>query len=249
MRTRLAPTPSGYLHVGNAVNFLVVHMLAGRNGADVLLRIDDLDTPRVRPEFLEDIFRVLEWLGIHWQVGPGSLTEVPDWSQQRRMTDYSRALDTLVDHPSDFYVCSCSRTKLRSHECECASASLELVSGVTCVRMRTPTGDAPVIWRREGLPSYHLASVVDDDLFDVDLVVRGEDLRPASDLQRRLAEFLPGNTFPRASLVHHPLLTDGDGMKLSKSAGAGARPLHLTAELRHDIERQAVSLVADCDTG
>jgi hypothetical protein len=87
--TRLAPTPSGYLHAGNAINFLITARLAQESGSRVLLRIDDLDQERVRPEYVEDVFRSLEWLGIHWDDGPSGPEELySTWSQQLRTARY-----------------------------------------------------------------------------------------------------------------------------------------------------------------
>ena len=69
---RLAPTPSGFLHLGNALNFLLIWQCARQNGGKILLRIDDLDSERKRPAYLEDIFESLHWLGIDWDEGPRS---------------------------------------------------------------------------------------------------------------------------------------------------------------------------------
>ena len=69
-RTRIAPTPSGYLHEGNLVNALLTVRLADEMGAEVALRIDDMDAFRLRREYVEDIFRCLDWLGLSWQTGP-----------------------------------------------------------------------------------------------------------------------------------------------------------------------------------
>jgi glutamyl-tRNA synthetase len=63
-RTRLAPTPSGYLHEGNALNFLLIHHLKEKLQAKIVLRIDDLDQDRVRDHYIEDIFETLKWMGI-----------------------------------------------------------------------------------------------------------------------------------------------------------------------------------------
>ena len=68
--TRIAPTPSGFLHVGNAVNMVLTHWLARAHGGRLLLRIDDFDTGRARPAYLEDVFRTLDWLGIDIDDGP-----------------------------------------------------------------------------------------------------------------------------------------------------------------------------------
>ena len=70
-RLRYAPTPSGFLHIGNALNFRLNWLVARQNGGKILLRIDDLDAERKRPEYIADIFESLEWLGLDWDEGPG----------------------------------------------------------------------------------------------------------------------------------------------------------------------------------
>ena len=88
-RTRIAPTPSGYLHPGNAWSFLLTWLLARRDGGSIHLRIDDMDTARFRPEYIEDIFASLEWLGLDWDTGPRSLTEIQSThSQHLRLERY-----------------------------------------------------------------------------------------------------------------------------------------------------------------
>ncbi len=70
VRTRLAPTPSGALHVGNAFSFLLAWLWARSRGGEVVLRVEDVDSARARPEWIEAVFRDLEWLGLDWDHGP-----------------------------------------------------------------------------------------------------------------------------------------------------------------------------------
>ncbi|MFM8515086.1 MAG: glutamate--tRNA ligase family protein [Actinomycetota bacterium] len=247
MLARLAPTPSGYLHQGNAVNFALVSDLARARGCDIALRIDDVDAPRARAEYLEDIFRVLEWLGIEWQVGPLSAEDMETWSQTRRMDHYLRARDELLAHTEYFYVCECSRSTRHASGCACDQRRLSLEADRTALRMRWRAGLDPVVWRRDGLPAFHLTSIVDDELLGVSLVVRGEDLREASDFQRDLSRFLPGDYFAGVHVVHHPLMRDRDGRKMSKSAGAGATPMMLTADMRENIRDVAARMRVELD--
>lgn len=235
MRTRLAPTPSGYLHVGNLVNFALTEHWAREHSAEIALRIDDIDAPRTRREYLEDIFRVIDWLGIDHQVGPATADDLRTWSQKSRLDLYRAALETIQGQPGVSYACECTRASLASSPCRCASRDQEFSLGRTALRMRSDTGADPILWRRDGLPAYHLTSVVDDDLLGITLVVRGEDLRPSTAIQREVAALLPGNTFDQARVIHHPLIQDVRGVKMSKSSGAGARPLPLTDQLRADI--------------
>ena len=249
MRTRYAPTPSGYLHLGNAANFMAVHRLAQRYEADVLLRIDDVDTSRVRREYVDDIFDLLRWLGLPWNQGPNSAADMDAWSQVTRVANYRQALDCLVD-TGQVYACSCSRAQwstYRGDECpgSCRSREVEFKMGKTAWRLPYRGGPDPVLWRRDDVPAYHLTSVVDDDLWEVDLIVRGADLVEATTVQRHLSTLLPGSTFHAATVVHHGLVTDDDGRKLSKSAGARRSTLPRTQENRERIERLAEECLAE----
>lgn len=117
-RTRIAPTPSGYLHAGNAINFLVTSKLAQRSGSSIHLRIDDLDAERVRPEYVEDIFHTLDWLGIEWQSGPtGPDDHYLNWSQHYRAERYQLLADELRS-TGLVYGCVCTRSQLREHHTE-----------------------------------------------------------------------------------------------------------------------------------
>lgn len=231
--TRIAPTPSGYLHAGNAVNFLLTAWLARQRRGRLLLRIDDMDATRVRAAYLEDVFRVVEWLGIGIDAGPSDVAEFSrDYSMAGR-TDYYRAeLDRL-----DWYACDCSRRDLASgHVQDCELRHLELREGLTAARVRVPRpcrvpvpgagavdvaaemGDF-VVWRRDGLAAYQLASVVEDRDLGVNALVRGEDLVASTAAQLFLAPSLGAEQFAQAEFRHHGLLAGPDGGKLSKSAG------------------------------
>ena len=94
MKTRIAPTPSGFLHVGNAVSFLITYCLAKSENGKLLLRIDDLDRERYRKEYLEDIFYALDWLGIQYDEGPSSVADFDKyWSQHQRLSLYDDVLN------------------------------------------------------------------------------------------------------------------------------------------------------------
>ena len=110
LRTRIAPTPSGFLHEGNAINFSAVHQLAQANNGHVLLRIDDLDAERTRPEYIEDIFSTLDQLGIVWHEGPSGPDDFhKEWSQHVRVDAYQEVLGRLRDLDL-VYACDCSRS-------------------------------------------------------------------------------------------------------------------------------------------
>jgi|JI8StandDraft_1071087.scaffolds.fasta_scaffold33031_3 glutamyl-tRNA synthetase len=220
--TRLAPTPSGYLHEGNAVNFLLVSWLARQRDAEVVLRIDDMDAPRMRPEYVDDILDVLTWLQIGWDRGPRSREDFEArYSLARRTGHYREELDRAVARGLPVFACRCTRREAREAGVAgclgpCAAEDAPAAPGETALRMRFPGVD-PVLWRRDDLPSYHLASVIEDRDAAVTLVVRGDDLRQSTAVQRELAPYLAADAFANAEFVHHPLLVGADGAKLSKS--------------------------------
>lgn len=235
-RTRLAPTPSGYLHLGNILSFSLTAALARRTGASILLRIDDLDRERVENEFLEDIFATLDFLEIPWDEGPGNLAEYErEWSQVHRMKHYREALERLKAS-GKLFACDCSRSKILRESPDgaypgtCREKNIPLDTEGCNWRIRTDaSGDAGsaggvmtdfVVRKKDGYPAYQLTSVVDDLLLDVDLVVRGEDLRASTAAQQWLADQLGYAAFGRICFFHHPLLMNSGKEKLSKSAGA-----------------------------
>ncbi|MCP9234790.1 glutamate--tRNA ligase family protein [Lewinella sp. JB7] len=228
--TRIAPTPSGYLHLGNAANFAANALLARRWGLDLLLRIDDLDRARFRPEYLQDIFDVLEWLGIAPTVGPRDPADfAAHWSQERRMPLYVAALETLRSRArAHVFACPCSRTELADgvHAHDCLNANISLSEAGVAWRINTRGtplhASIPdfVVRKKNGRPSYQLACTVDDRHFGVTACARGEDLRDSTAAQAMVSDLLGyPKLAERIRFIHHPLLTVG-GEKLSKSQGA-----------------------------
>src|SRR6185312_6440352 len=95
-KTRIAPTPSGFLHLGNAYSFALTAALAGKYGARILLRIDDLDRERVQKQYVQDIFDTLNFLEIPWHEGPRNMDEYEkQYSQIHRLDLYRQTLDML----------------------------------------------------------------------------------------------------------------------------------------------------------
>jgi len=248
VRTRIAPTPSGFLHAGNVRNIRITADHARRLGLELGLRIDDVDASRFRPEYVDDIFRVLEVLGIEWHFGPRDLTDFSQSWSQRARTDYYRGhLDTESLRPH-LYACRCSRSRIRgpaSGGCPagCRHKNFPLIPLESALRLHIPAGTRvdvdgstvdlfsalgdPVMWRRDDLPSYHLVNVVDDHDLAVTHIIRGEDLRPSSALHVHLARLLGMHEVVPVTYIHHPLVTDVNGEKLSKSTLADPRPLTL----------------------
>lgn len=241
IRSRLAPTPSGYLHLGNAVNFLRTWLLVRRAGGTLKLRIDDLDSERCRPEYIEDIFRQLDWLGLDWDAGPGSPDDFArHYSQRLRLDRYREALELLREGGS-LFACTCSRKEILQHSPgglypgTCRRLNLRsssphairlLVEPATSLVLEGEVLDLAremgdfVVWRRDDRPAYQLASLVDDYDDRTNLIVRGEDLRVSTGAQLYLAARLGWREFARTSFIHHPLLPAPDGRKLSKSDDA-----------------------------
>lgn len=224
--TRLAPTPSGYLHLGNLANFLLTERLAKEAGAAVALRIDDCDGTRARPEFVEHIFETLRWLGIEWSQGPRDAPEFYErFSQVKRKEHYFQRLKD-IGHLT--YACECSRRDLETRPCPCRKKNLQLVRGTHTLRLQVQNpvlfaefGDI-VLWRKDDGPAYQWVSVVDDLDMKTTLIVRGEDLRSSSELQKHLALLLSKEGFRHVRFVHHPLLSNDAGQKLSKSQDAAS---------------------------
>jgi len=244
--TRIAPTPSGYLHLGNAYSFLVTKALAEQHGAKILLRIDDLDRERYRTEYVEDIFETLDFLEIKIDLGPRNLLEFEaEWSQIHRMGKYQDALSTLRQDLKVF-ACDCSRKKIQQLDSsgyylgQCIDRRLSLEKPEVSWRMDTMEADYVkfteypdlpkkalipqdsafyVVRKRDGLPAYHLTSVIDDLHFGVDLIVRGSDLYSSTLAQLDLARHLGETAFEKITFHHHPLIKGPKQEKLSKSDG------------------------------
>lgn len=241
--TRFAPSPNGHLHLGHALSAIVAHDLARAGGGRFLLRIEDIDGPRSRPELADEFRRDLAWLGLEWE-------EVP--AQSTRLASYAAAAETLKERGL-LYPCTCTRKEIE--ETGAAEGSDGLVYPGTC-KHRPPDPARPAAWRldsakalaatgplvwedalagrqavdlsglgdvvlvRKDLPaSYHLAVTLDDAADGVTLVTRGADLFAASHVHRTLQALL-GLPVPRWH--HHKLLLGPDGEKLAKRRGSPA---------------------------
>jgi glutamyl-Q tRNA(Asp) synthetase len=241
-RGRFAPSPSGTLHFGSLVAAVGSFLEARTRGGQWLVRIEDLDPPRVRPGAADAILRCLERLQLHWDgavLRQSERTEAYLDAQQRL-----QAADLLLP-------CQCSRTRLESvpenrgrpaaeelfHPPGCALATVS--AGPPAWRFRAPDRDVAfldrvqgaqienvarscgpfVVRRRDGLFAYQLAVVVDDAAQGITDVVRGVDLLGSTARQILLQEALG---LPRPTYMHLPLAVDASGVKLSKSDDAPA---------------------------
>jgi glutamyl-Q tRNA(Asp) synthetase len=236
--TRFAPAPTGYLHLGHVLNAVYVWGIARASGPDarVLLRIEDHDRARSRPEFEAALLEDLAWLGF---AADGDLTR-----QSERHAIYERALRDLGNRGL-VYACECSRTEIGGgrYPGTCRSKNLPPAPGLG-IRARLDStveqfddlrlgpqeqrpfeqcGDV-LVRDRNGSWTYQFAVVVDDWEQGVNLVIRGEDLLESTGRQIQLARLL-GREHPPAFL-HHALLMKTATQKLSKSDGdTGVRDL------------------------
>ena len=222
---RLAPTPSGRLHLGNACAAAAAWLSIRRRGGRLLLRIEDVDAARARPEIADELRRDLAWLGLDWDA------ETPPQSAR----DYAPWLARLA---GSTYVCACTRAESREAGGGCVGGcrdraltsgairfalppAIERVSdlarGPAAIDLRTVAD--PVLRRRDGGHTYSLAVVADDIADGVTEVARGADLFEQSAVQAVLWRALGGQ--PPAWL-HAPLILGADGRKLSKSHRAAA---------------------------
>ena len=243
MITRFAPSPTGRLHLGHAYSAALGNRRARESGGKFLLRIEDLDQTRSRPEFVSGIEEDLRWLGLTW--------DQPVLVQSQRAAEYAKALESLRERDL-VYPCFCTRAdiaqSLTAPHGDAAAGYPGTCRGLPDDPERRST--TPHSWRLDstaaleqcGLPgwregdgrwltarpeelgdailarkdapaAYHLACVVDDAASGVTMVVRGVDLRPSTPVQR-LLQMLLG--LPEPAYLHHPLITHEDGRRLAK---------------------------------
>jgi glutamyl-tRNA synthetase len=191
---RLAPTPSGYLHLGNGLAFIFTWLLVRRAGGRLLLRIDDLDAARARPEYVAAIFEDLAWLGLDYDLGPtGPDDFFARWSQTHRLDLYHQALGqlaefTLPDGAPLMYACARSRAQLQATPGPAPLAQRQVAARLAAVadgawRIHTPPGTQVALqpyWLSPAAPGPPLA--VDLATALPDFVVRRRDGLPAYQL-------------------------------------------------------------------
>ncbi len=243
---RLAPAPTGALHLGNARTFLIAWLRARKAGGTIIYRLEDLDHPKVKPGAAEEAHRDLEWLGLDWD---------EEFVQSERMDLYRDALERL-HRAALVYPCICTRRDLESYQsAPNAGEDLENRYPGRCRNRFADAAEASreggrePAWRfrvldgesfgfmdgfhgwREGVlsdwsgdfpvargdrPGYQLAVVVDDHLMGVTEVVRGDDLLPST--QRQLALYQALGWSP-PTFYHLPLVVGPDGRRLAKRHG------------------------------
>jgi glutamyl-tRNA synthetase len=241
---RLAPSPTGAQHIGNARTYLIAWLAARACGGRVVLRLEDIDSPRIKAGAAEQACEDLRWLGLDWDEGP--------LVQTHRLPLYEAALRQLqaaelvypctcsrgdieqaasaphAEHEGPVYPGTCARRRVadarvlgnqpyawRFRAGTDAAAFADGFCGRILVDAREMGGDF-VVWKSAHTPAYQLAVVVDDAAQSVTEVVRGDDLVPSTPRQLRLYEAL-GLTPPR--FVHVPLVVGPDGRRLAKRHG------------------------------
>lgn len=241
--TRFAPSPNGPLHLGHAYAAIVAHDRAQVDGGAFLLRIEDIDGSRSRPEWADAFRADLAWLGLTWR-------EVPP--QSTRIASYRAAFRSLMAMGL-VYPCRCTRADIARNATQTGPDGPVYPS--TCLRHSVPPGPDVVwrldteqamaltgelrwhderrgpqiarpglfgdvvLWRKDAPASYHLAATLDDAADGVSVVTRGADLFAASHVHRLLQALLG---LPQPVWHHHAVLVEADGRKLAKRRGADA---------------------------
>ncbi len=267
--SRFAPSPTGALHLGHAFSAVVGWAAARATGGRWLVRIEDVDPVRCRPEHVAGIFADLNWLEL--------VPDGPVMVQSKRRSVHEGLLHDLAAR-GFVYGCRCTRSDIAAATAAPHAGDTRPYPGTCRGRPLLPgtawrldlsaagvpmwqtwedlalgpqggpadaVGD-PVLRRKDGAMAYHLAAVADDRDAGVTLVVRGEDLATATPVQR-LLQTLIGAPAPR--YLHHPLLTDAHGRRLAKRDHAATlaerrRSGEDGAELRARMLRQAAPLLA-----
>lgn len=242
IRTRFAPSPNGQLHLGHAYAAVVAHDLARAAGGEFLLRIEDIDGTRSRPELAETFRADLRWLGLAWDA---------EVTQSQRLASYAAAGERLKARGL-LYPCRCTRAEIAAaardtgpdgplYPGTCRVQPVAPVKGDVAWRLDVAKAMAlagPLTWedqraglqqarpelfgdvvllRKEAPASYHLAATLDDAADGITLVTRGMDLFAATHVHRLLQALLD---LPVPRWHHHPLLLDASGRKLAKRRGS-----------------------------
>jgi len=237
MKSRFAPSPTGYLHIGGARTALFAWLWAKKNNSKFVLRIEDTDKERSTQDSVEAILQGIDWLGLSYDEGP--------IYQSDRLERYKEVISQLLDEGKAYY-CECTKERLEGmREAQIVSGdkpkydgccrNKNLKSGV--VRFLNPeTGnvtfndyvkgkieiantelDDLIVARSDGSPTYNLTVVVDDHDMEIECVIRGDDHINNTPKQINLYEALNWNI---PGFAHVPMILDADGSRLSKRHGA-----------------------------
>ncbi|MBT5365255.1 MAG: tRNA glutamyl-Q(34) synthetase GluQRS [Phycisphaerae bacterium] len=239
-KSRLAPSPTGALHIGNAFAFVINWALAKKKQWELLFRMEDLDGPRKKLETIQESIDILIWLGLTWD-GPVHI-------QSDDLSQCKHALEELIRQDNAYHCCLsraeieesslAPHTKLALHDGSirpvdiskhnashdnshsnwrfCSSGNSRTIKDTLSGNMEFKVTDDFVIWTKSNMPSYQLAVIVDDHRQGITDVVRGKDLLQSAAWQEELYEAL-GWEAPR--WWHLPLIVGPDGKRLAKRHG------------------------------
>ena len=241
VRTRFAPSPTGYLHVGGVRTALYAWLFAKKNKGQFILRIEDTDQERSTDESVQAILQGMEWLGLDYDEGP--------FYQTKRLTRYHEIINQLLEKDLA-YRCTCTSERLddlRASQMKnklkpkydgcCREKSLGDIDGPYVIRFKNPQKgsvtfddyvygtitvaneelDDLIIQKSDGMPTYNLAVVVDDMDMEITDVIRGDDHINNTPRQINLFNAL-GAKLPK--FAHLPMILGDDGKRLSKRHGA-----------------------------
>jgi glutamyl-Q tRNA(Asp) synthetase len=243
LTSRFAPSPSGRLHLGHAYSAITGHDAARAAGGRFLLRIEDLDPGRSRSEYVDAALEDLEWLGLGWDEQPMVQSQRLPLYQEAierlrelglvypcfcTRADIAASLSAPHGDAGSSYPGTCrgqqddpERRASTPHSWRLDCARALAIAGMPQWREhdgRSLTGSVndigdAILARKDAPASYHLACVIDDAAMGVTLVVRGEDLRPSTPVQRLLQVLLG---LPEPEYLHHRLVGHADGRRLAK---------------------------------
>ena len=255
--TRYAPSPTGYLHLGHVVNAIYVWGIAGALEGRVLLRIEDHDRIRSRPQFESAVHEDLDWLGFRADAG-----RTPVVRQSDQHAVYEAALQRLR-RTQHVYACACSRKDIggERYPNTCRAAKIDerrdrglrvaidagvetFVDALLGPQQQSPADECGdlLLRDRDGHWTYQFTVTVDDTRDGITLVIRGEDLLSSAGRQIRLARML-GRADP-PQFLHHPLIRTPSGEKLSKSRGdTGVRELRGAGASAADVIGRAAAVI------
>jgi len=211
MKLRIAPSPTGQLHIGNARTALFNWLYAKANNGTFLVRIDDTDTERSTKEFQKDITENLKWLGLHWDEGIEVGGSHDSYKQSSRFDRYQEVAENLLSRNLAYEDDGAIRFKVPN------DGSIEFKDYIRGdMLFNLSDVEDFVILRSDKSPTYHLASTVDDIDYGITIIARGEDILSSTPKHIMLMKAMDASL---PDFCHLPLLFGTDGKKLSKRHG------------------------------
>ncbi|MCH9621215.1 MAG: Glutamate--tRNA ligase [Chlamydiia bacterium] len=251
VRTRIAPSPTGHPHVGTLYMGLFNLIFAKANNGSFILRIEDTDQKRSRPEYEESIYESLRWIGLEWDEGPDIGGDYGSYKQSERSAIYTKYCDQLLKEGKAYKCFTTSEEldemriiakktgkkigydrrhrnltpdEIKAFEDEGRSFVIRLKVPLTgevvfkdeikgIIKVPCADIDDQVLMKSDGLPTYHLANVIDDHLMEISHVIRGDEWVSSTPKHILINEAFG---FKPPVYIHMPLLLGTDGKKLSK---------------------------------